>query len=115
MADRVIVYDPDKSRIRKRQITKGDVLNFSVDANMWCVRDAGTSLSSAVWSVAEGDTVSVAADSEASNVSTAKVTGSDGGRSLVKVVLTLADGQKGTVYIEFHVIDREHNLQSDYE
>lgn len=112
MSDRVLVYDPDRSRLRKRQITKGDVLNFSVDANMWAARD-GSSLSSAVWSVVDGDTVSVGADSESGNVSTAAVTGSDGGISLVKVVLTLADSQVGTIYIEFHVMDRESD-KSDY-
>lgn len=114
MATRSIVYDPDKARLRKRQLTKGDTMTFSVDANMWSTRD-GTTLSSAVWSVVDGDTVSVGADSESSNVSTAAVTGSDGGISLVKVTLTMADGQIGVVYIEFHVIDREAGRTSDYE
>ena len=114
MATRSIVYDPDKPRLRKRQLTKGDVMTFSVDANMWATRDS-TTLSSAVWSVVENDTVSIGADSESSNVSTAAVTGSDGGVSLVKVTLTMADGQVGVVYIEFHVIDREWGRYSDYE
>lgn len=115
MSTRALVYDPDRSRLRKRQLTKGDTLNFSVDANMWNTRDACGGLSTAAWRVVEGDTVSIGADSEAANVSTAAVTGADGGISVVEVILTMADGQVGVMYIEFHVIDREARFNRDYE
>mgnify|MGYP003643890279 CR=1 FL=1 len=107
----VAVYNPDRLfRLSSRQY-KDQARDYHVDANYWSIRD-GTTLSSAVWTLEHGD-ATIGADSEASNVSTALITTSSEVNSLIKVVLTLADGQIGVQYIEINVPDVTGNTK-DY-
>lgn len=109
-----IVFEPDDPRVHTIELPENSARDISVDANMWAVR-AGGALSSAVWSVLHGP-ISVGADTESSNVTTAKLTAGSAGRSLIEVKLTL-DGsggdQVGIQYIR--ILTREMNLRTtDY-
>ena len=94
-------------------MTKGEAKNFAVDTNVWADRETIT-LTSAIWSVVEGSNVTVGSDSESSNVSTALLTASDYGWSLIKVVLTMSNSEIGVQYIEIYVPNLE-GTSTDYE
>ena len=107
-----IVVDPEGGpNPESLEMFKGQAMTFTLDANMWAVREGG-SLSSAVWSV-ESDGVTVGSDSETSNVSTALITASSEGESRVKVLMTLDDGQIWPQWI--YIFVREMNrVQTRY-
>ena len=96
-----IVFNPDDLQMLRPSQRIGQARNYSVDANYWADKE-GATLTSAVWSVEEGD-ATVASDSESANVSTALVTTSKEGDSLIKVILTLDDTQIGVQYIRILV------------
>jgi|SaaInlV_165m_DNA_2_1040747.scaffolds.fasta_scaffold102897_2 hypothetical protein len=92
-----IVYRPNVPSPHHAEMFKDQAWDFHVDANYWAIKE-GSSLSSAVWTVLDGD-VTVGADSESSNISTALVTTVAEGSSLIEVKLTLADAQIGIQFI----------------
>ena len=67
--------------------------------------DNGT-VSSVSWSVVSGN-ASIANTALASSVASATVTGSSGGKSLVKVTLTTSGNNVGVLYFEVYVRDPE--------
>lgn len=94
-----IVYDPNRPEPVRIEMHKGSSLELHVDANYWATREGGA-LSSAAWSVKEGD-VTVGADTESSNVSTALVTASSEGMALIEVTLTLDSSGGDQVGIQY--------------
>ena len=116
MSERKAVYDPDWNKVFKSTLQEGEAHNYSVDTDMWATRENITTpktLSSAVWSVVEGNSVTVGSDAESDNVSTALVTASNPGRSIIKVTLTMSDSQIGVQYIHIYVPDLEGDTE-DY-
>lgn len=79
--------------------TKNVVIDFSVLAS-------GTSLSTANWSVQEGDSVSLGTPSLASNVATCALTSSSkSGCSLIRCIATMANGEVISEYFKMNVKD----------
>ena len=70
---------------------EGDALKLTVDVRTEAVAQ-GTSVSSAAWTVEDGD-ASVSGEALASNVATALITTTNDGISKINVVITLADNQ----------------------
>jgi len=71
--------------------TEGDALTLTLDVNPEATR-LGTSVSSVTWSIDTGR-ASIRTETLTSNVATALVTTNMDGLSLIKVKITLADGQ----------------------
>ena len=92
-----IFYDPDRPKTSNYRIDKSEALKFTVDGDLFATKE-GTSLSSAAWTAKSGS-ITIGSDTEADNASTALVTISQEGESLVEVKLTFADGQIGVVWI----------------
>lgn len=62
------------------------------------VGEDGTSVSSVAWSIETGD-AAISGTSLTSNVATGTLTTAQTGTSVVKVIATMADGQKSVVYL----------------
>jgi len=71
--------------------TEGDALKLALDLNPEAVR-LGTSVLSAVWTV-DGGRATVSGETLADNVASALVTTNDDGLSILKVKISLGDGQ----------------------
>lgn len=94
------------SRIPTFDIPKGDTRNASVDYSS-TASDFGTNATAAVWSIDEGNTVTVSGTpSLSSNVSTGTLVAKDNqtGCSLVKVKATFGS-QTVTKWFRINVID----------
>lgn len=101
MTSRDIVFGWDRPKIVHERMSEDEVRTFEVNGSVFATK-LGTSLSSAAWSVEEGD-ATVGASTETSDNTTADVTATDIGTALIKVVLTFADGQKGVQYIRIWI------------
>jgi len=94
-----IVYDPNRPEPFRMEMMKDSALELHVDGNYWATREGGA-VDSVVWSVIEGD-VTVGADTESSNVSTALVTATSEGNSLIEVKITLDSSGGDQVGIQY--------------
>lgn len=109
MMTKIVIEPQNPHNPLDAELFEGQVQKFTIDADMWAVREGGA-LSTAVWSVEDGN-VSIGANTEATNVSTANITVSQTGTSLVKVLLTLDASGGDQVYTQYikilvKVIDR---------
>jgi len=99
-----IVYNPDRATVKSAEHYKGMAIEYHIDANYWATREGGA-LSSATWSVLEGD-ASIGSNTEASNVSKALITTGSEGESLVQIKLLLdasGSAQIGMLLLRLHV------------
>ena len=103
MMTRIVVDPEGPHNPLNAELFENDVKKFTVDANMWAVREGGA-LDSAVWSVQAGP-VTVGSDTESSNVSTNNITVTGAGRAIVKVVLTLDSDGSNQVYNQYIEIE----------
>ena len=98
-----IVYDPSREEPRRVRMQKDAAFEFHVDFNYWAVREGGA-LSSAVWLVKEGS-ITIGADTEASNITMALVTADAEGLALIEITATLDSAGASQIGIQYiHVL-----------
>ncbi len=96
-------YLSQTSRLLRDAMREDDAATFTVDANAEAVR-LGTSVSTAAWTTESGN-AAVSGAALASNVATALITVPDEEDTVVKVKVTMADGQIRHQFIQITVRD----------
>lgn len=106
---REFVFGWDREREFFESMNEDSARSFTVSGDVFS--DAhGTSLSSATWETVFGN-LTIGTSSESGNKTTALVTATSVGRSQFKVTLVFADGQKGVVYFNIDVEEREDRTE----
>ena len=75
-----------------KPMEKGDIRDIKINLVSAAGR-LGTSVSTAVWGTDDTSTVSLGSQSLASNVSTCRITAAQAGEALIKITVTMANGE----------------------
>ncbi len=106
---REYVFGWDREREFFESMNEDSVREFTVSGDVFADAN-GLSLSSAVWTPVFGN-ISIGSNTETGNKTTAQVTADSVCRSQFKVTLTFDDGQKGVIYFNIDVEEREDRTE----
>ena len=93
----------ERAKLNHARMNEDEIVSVIVDMNSEVTR-LSTSVSTATWTTERGN-LSIGSKALSSNVATAQFTALNLETALVKLVLTLADGQKFNVFWEIRVRD----------
>ena len=96
-----------------RRHHEGDAFTYTIDCDPECTRLSNT-LSSATWTVEQGDATVSGETSVSDNAVTALITTSDCGYSQIKVALVFDDNQKFIQWINVYAKDPENGRDKRY-
>ena len=99
----IILFDQPLSGVESYKVDFGPQADYS-----------GTTLDSVVWTVDQGNSISISGEAVSSNIASANITASSVGQSIIKIAATMADASIRVKYIKMTVTEPYSYNSSDY-